>query len=140
MNQHWETKRLVLRPSAPELAGEVARYFAKNKEFHRETDPVRPDEFYTEEGQRALLCQDAARQEEGRCLRLWLSLKEEPERIIGFVGLSEIVRGAFLSCFMGYHMDGELINAVLFGYQRKISDIIYFATAIPAGQNEETDI
>ena len=28
-------------------------------------------------------------------------------------------------------MDGELINAVLFGYQRKISDIIYFATAIP---------
>ena len=31
-------------------------------------------------------------------------------------------------------------NAVLFGYQRKISDIIYFATAIPAGQNEETDI
>lgn len=110
MNQYWETKRLILRPSAPELAGEVARYFAKNKEFHRETDPVRPDEFYTEEGQRTLLCQDAARQEEGRCLRLWLSLKEEPERIIGFVGLSEIVRGAFLSCFMGYHMDGELIN------------------------------
>lgn len=28
-------------------------------------------------------------------------------------------------------MDGELINSVLFGYQRKISDIIYFATAIP---------
>ena len=40
----------------------------------------------------------------------------------------------------GCGMDGELINAVLFGYQRKISDIIYFATAIPAGQNEETDI
>ena len=30
-------------------------------------------------------------------------------------------------------MDGELINAVLYGYQRKISDIIYFATAIPEG-------
>lgn len=28
-------------------------------------------------------------------------------------------------------MDGELINAVLYGYQRKISDIIYFATALP---------
>lgn len=28
-------------------------------------------------------------------------------------------------------MDGKLINAVLFGYQRRISDIIYFATAIP---------
>ena len=30
-------------------------------------------------------------------------------------------------------MDGELINAVLFGHQRKISDIIYFGTAIPEG-------
>lgn len=28
-------------------------------------------------------------------------------------------------------MDDELMNAVLYGYQRKISDIIYFATAIP---------
>lgn len=37
-------------------------------------------------------------------------------------------------------MDGKLINAVLFGYQRKISDIIYFATAIPAGQAMEADI
>lgn len=30
-------------------------------------------------------------------------------------------------------MDGKLINPVLFGTQRKISDIIYFATAIPEG-------
>ena len=28
-------------------------------------------------------------------------------------------------------MDGELINSVLYGHQRKISDIIYFATANP---------
>lgn len=30
-------------------------------------------------------------------------------------------------------MDGELINSVHFGYQRKISDIFYFATAVPDG-------
>ena len=34
-------------------------------------------------------------------------------------------------------MDGQLINAVLYGQQRKISDIIYFATAIPDGQSKE---
>ena len=33
-------------------------------------------------------------------------------------------------------MDGELINAVLYGHQRKISDIIYFATAIPRCDDE----
>lgn len=31
-------------------------------------------------------------------------------------------------------MDGKLINDVEFGYQRKISDIIYFATALPDGE------
>lgn len=39
-------------------------------------------------------------------------------------------------------MDGELVNAVLFGYQRNISDIIYFATAIPehlSGAGGEAD-
>ncbi len=33
-------------------------------------------------------------------------------------------------------MDGELVNAVLYGYQRKISDILYFATAIPETASE----
>lgn len=47
-------------------------------------------------------------------------------------------------CRMGYAldggqtavivMDGELINQVTHGYQRKISDIIYFATALPNPQ------
>ena len=30
-------------------------------------------------------------------------------------------------------MNDKLINSVLFGFQRKISDIIYFATAVPDG-------
>lgn len=36
-------------------------------------------------------------------------------------------------------MDGQLINAVLYGQQRKISDIIYFATAIPGKHREEIE-
>lgn len=31
-------------------------------------------------------------------------------------------------------MDGQLVNRVEFGYQRHISDIIYFATALPEGE------
>lgn len=31
-------------------------------------------------------------------------------------------------------MNDKVINSVLFGYQRNISDIIYFATAIPSGE------
>ena len=46
-------------------------------------------------------------------------------------------------CKMAYALDGgqtaaiamndQLINRVVYGYQRKISDIIYFATAVPDG-------
>ena len=36
-------------------------------------------------------------------------------------------------------VDGELINAVEFGYQRAVSDIIYFATAIPEQQKWEAE-
>ena len=36
-------------------------------------------------------------------------------------------------------MDGQLINAVLYGQQRKISDIIYFATAIPDNPHKERE-
>ena len=50
-------------------------------------------------------------------------------------------------CKMAYALDGgqtaaiamndELINRVVYGYQRKISDIIYFATAIPDGGEKD---
>lgn len=36
-------------------------------------------------------------------------------------------------------MDGQLINAVLYGQQRRISDIIYFATAIPDNPHKERE-
>ena len=36
-------------------------------------------------------------------------------------------------------VDGNLINAVEYGYQRAVSDIIYFATAIPERQQWEAE-
>jgi exopolysaccharide biosynthesis protein len=36
-------------------------------------------------------------------------------------------------------VNGELINSVEFGYQRAVSDIIFFATAIPERQQWEAE-
>ena len=36
-------------------------------------------------------------------------------------------------------VNGELINSVEFGYQRAVSDIIYFATALPERQKWEAE-
>ena len=56
-------------------------------------------------------------------------------------GFAEVI--AATGCEKAYTLDGgqtaviamndQLINAVLFGFQRRISDIIYFATAVPNG-------
>jgi RimJ/RimL family protein N-acetyltransferase len=41
-------------------------------------------------------------------LPLWIFLKDDPTRIVGKVVLSQIVRGVFHSCFLGYKLDGAL--------------------------------
>ena len=43
---------------------------------------------------------------EGRSVRFLLFLKEDPEsKIIGFCNFSQIFRGPFQACYLGYHID-----------------------------------
>jgi ribosomal-protein-alanine N-acetyltransferase len=43
---------------------------------------------------------------EGRAIRFLLFLKENPEgEIIGFCNFSQIFRGPFQACYLGYHID-----------------------------------
>jgi ribosomal-protein-alanine N-acetyltransferase len=43
--------------------------------------------------------------ERGQLVKLWLCKTEEPDRVIGSVAISNIVRGVFLSCHLGYRLD-----------------------------------
>jgi ribosomal-protein-alanine N-acetyltransferase len=46
---------------------------------------------------------------EGRSIRFLLFLKEDPEgAIIGFCNFSQIFRGPFQACYLGYHIDETL--------------------------------
>ena len=106
----YETARLVLRPAAPDLSAAVADYYVRNRAFLAPFDPAREEDFFTAEGQRVLLEEEAARREAGRSHRFYLSLKERPGEVVGLVGLNDLVRGAFQSCFLGYKLDGALLN------------------------------
>ncbi|MBM3184175.1 MAG: GNAT family N-acetyltransferase [Chlamydiae bacterium] len=45
--------------------------------------------------------------EDGTAIRFLLILREEPEReIIGFCNFSQIFRGPFQACYLGYQLDG----------------------------------
>ncbi|MCX6989987.1 MAG: GNAT family N-acetyltransferase [Chlamydiae bacterium] len=46
---------------------------------------------------------------EGRSIRFILFLKDDPEgAIIGFCNFSQIFRGPFQACYLGYHIDASL--------------------------------
>lgn len=105
-----ETARLRLSLASPSLANAAADYYCRNRDFLTPFDPVRESSFFTAKGQRAQLAEEAALAKEDRTYRWYLSLREDPDRIIGCVALSSLVRGAFQSCFMGYKLDGSLLN------------------------------
>lgn len=105
-----ESGHIRLIPAHPDLAGAVTDYYRRNRDFLRATDPIRAEEFYTEEFQRKLLSEAAQARQEGRGCRFFITPVGEPGRVIGFVALNNIVWGAFRSCFLGYALDKDYLR------------------------------
>lgn len=106
------TERLRLKTLDPSFAPQVLEYFSGNAEFRRPWSPVPPADFLTLGHQRTRLEQEWALMERGLALRWWLFGRDDAAlaRPLGFVALSNIVRGAFQSCHLGYEMDGAQLN------------------------------
>ena len=84
-------------------------YRLRNRAFLQEWEPLRDDAFYTEEAVRMLIENEEKSYADGNGLSLYIFNKGE-EKIIGCATLSNIVRGVFQSCFLGYKLDEEEIN------------------------------
>lgn len=109
MEKVYETERLLLKVIDSTYAGQVLDYYIRNKDFLEEWEPVRDDKFYTLEAQAEQLEKDTKNMEEGRMLRLWV-FEKSSGRLVGSVAFNNIVRGAFLSCHLGYKSDSSTIN------------------------------
>ena len=66
--------------------------------------------FFTSDFQKIQLDRDFSYIRQEKMLILWIFKKNEPEKIIGNVSFTNIVRGNFLSCTLGYKMDVEELN------------------------------
>ncbi|MFL0269030.1 GNAT family N-acetyltransferase [Candidatus Clostridium radicumherbarum] len=110
MTRIYETERLVLKVLDKSYAQQVLDYYLRNKLFLEEWEPVKNKEFYTIKYQKEQLYNELAVIENNRAFRLWLFKKEDRSRIIGSVGFNNIVRGAFLSCHLGYKLDKDELN------------------------------
>lgn len=110
MNKLYETKRLKLKVLDKTYAGLVLDYYYRNKEFLEEWEPTKVDEFYTKEYQEVQFNKELINIESNNSFRIWIFKKNDDSRIIGSVGFNNIIRGAFLSCHLGYKLDKDEID------------------------------
>ncbi|NLY77099.1 MAG: GNAT family N-acetyltransferase [Tissierellia bacterium] len=110
MQKVYESERLILKILDKSYAQMVLDYYLRNKSFLEEWEPVKSKEFYTRQYQEELLDKELSNIISKRSFRLWIFKKEDSSKIIGSVGFSNIVWGAFLSCHLGYKLDKDEIN------------------------------
>ncbi len=82
---------------------ELGDYWARNRAHLSPTQPHRDPSFWTVEGQRRRLENAANDVAVGRMYPL---LVREDGRLVAEIGLSDVARGAFHSCHVGYSVDG----------------------------------
>ena len=106
-----ETERVTLAVPGPSVAPRMAAYRELNREHAAATAPPRPAGFYEVSfwEQRLRAGQEDFRA--GRALPLVLFRRGAADGpIIGDITFSNIVRGPFLACFLGYALDREHVG------------------------------
>jgi ribosomal-protein-alanine N-acetyltransferase len=106
----YETERLLLKILDKSNAQIVTEYYLRNKSFLAEWEPVREPEFYTAQFREQELDKEFNNIVNGTTLKLWIVKKEDESKVIGAFSFNNIIRGAFLSCYLGYNLDEHEIN------------------------------
>ena len=101
------TARLRIELAAPAHAELHAAHFARNRGHFARWDPPRGAVETTEYWQRAL-AGSLLEFDEGRSVRLAVMSREAaPELLLGRVNFTQIARGAFHSCMLGFAIDHD---------------------------------
>ncbi|OKJ00725.1 alanine acetyltransferase [Streptomyces sp. CB01249] len=95
-----------LRPVRPSDAASCAEALTRSRAYMRPWEPLRPESFYTEEGQSRRVAALLAEREAGRVMP-WV-LSDAENRVVGGFNLNALVLGAFRSAVLGYWVDVDL--------------------------------
>jgi ribosomal-protein-alanine N-acetyltransferase len=102
------TARLTVRLADGADVPAILDYFARNREFFAVTDPERPEDFQTNRFWMEQVARSVQEFHRDQSLRLFVFQKDgggSRDRVIGAVGLTQIVRGPFQACYLGYGLD-----------------------------------
>ncbi len=99
------TERLLLRLLEPTEAGLMVTYLTENREHLTPWEPVRTDAYYSLELWERELRSRQGQFFSGEAARLVMLLKDKPlGPVIGVTNFTEIMRGVFQACFLGYSL------------------------------------
>lgn len=101
------TERLLLTAPRDDQAAAMLDFVTRNREHLAPWSPPAPADLYTLAHWQTAIARYAATLENGSAVRFWLVPREEPARVIGSIGFSQIFRGPFCSCVTGYQIDRE---------------------------------
>ena len=90
MNLTYSTERLLLRILTGGCEAPVLHFLQENRHVFEQYEPPREQHFYTLGYQRALLNAEFVEMMHFQRLRLYISLKEEPDRLIGTVSFQNV--------------------------------------------------
>ncbi len=101
-----ETARLTLVPAQATLAPAWLDYLVRNRARFAPTDPRHPHDFFTLAHVEAMLGRMELAAQAGEQVSYALTLTDAPDVVIGTCRFTQIARGAFQSCMLGYAIDG----------------------------------
>ena len=107
-----KTKDLNLILVKENFSKKVLDYYLRNREPFRIWEPVRQEEFYTTGYHKKALKSGLNKAAEGKEYRFLIFKNSDTslKKVIGILTFSSIVKGPFLSCFVGYSIDHEVQN------------------------------
>ena len=100
-----ETERLLLALPQPEQAQQAPLFLEHNRAHFSPWAPPAAEGLYTEAYWTAQIASIQDAFNNGSAVRLWLWAKDDPSHLIGTVGFSQVFRGPFCSCMLGYQLD-----------------------------------
>ena len=100
-----ETERLLLRLAEPTDLEAALAFRQRNKAFLKPWLPEQKEDAFSESAMRDFLKDDYTEFVAGKSFRFFISLLQDPDTIIGDFRFSNIIRGPFQSCFLGYLQD-----------------------------------
>lgn len=99
--------RISVQPFESSGAQQVLDYFIRNKEHLAPTDPPHPAGFHTLGFWEERIARSRMESTDESAFRFVLKLPTDDKRIVGTVNLTQVFKGPFQACYLGYGIDRD---------------------------------